>query len=216
MQTQNKQKGFTLIEIAIVLVIIGLLLGGVLKGQELIKSAKVKAAAGDVNAYSVALIGYQDRYGDLFTNGTKTDAYIAGGTPVTTATDTEGKSTAMLNELSARGFISAKTQHALGGEIVLIKNGVFTDGTLGSTDLARNDSTEPKTFNWAVCYTGINTEEDLQGLIRAIDGSSVDFTTTFAVTTSPYVTGRARVVDATDYDTPTSAPEDETVVCFEI
>ncbi|HIM08846.1 MAG TPA: prepilin-type N-terminal cleavage/methylation domain-containing protein, partial [Gammaproteobacteria bacterium] len=32
----NKQKGFTLVEIAIVLVIIGLLLGGILKGQELI------------------------------------------------------------------------------------------------------------------------------------------------------------------------------------
>ena len=39
----QKQKGFTLVEIAIVLVIVGLLLGGVLKGQELIKSAKVKA-----------------------------------------------------------------------------------------------------------------------------------------------------------------------------
>ena len=38
----KKQAGFTLIELAIVLVIIGLLLGGVLKGQELINSAKVK------------------------------------------------------------------------------------------------------------------------------------------------------------------------------
>ncbi len=43
----NKQSGFTLIEIAIVLVIIGLLLGGVLKGQELINSAKVKNFATD-------------------------------------------------------------------------------------------------------------------------------------------------------------------------
>ena len=34
MYSLNRQKGFTLIEIAIVLVIIGLLLGGVLKGQE--------------------------------------------------------------------------------------------------------------------------------------------------------------------------------------
>ena len=38
----RKQAGFTLIEIAIVLVIIGLLLGGVLKGQELITSARVR------------------------------------------------------------------------------------------------------------------------------------------------------------------------------
>jgi len=44
----KKQSGFTLIELAIVLVIIGLLLGGVLKGQELINSAKVKNMATDI------------------------------------------------------------------------------------------------------------------------------------------------------------------------
>ena len=44
---KNNQSGFTLVEIAIVLVIIGLLLGGVLKGQELINSAKVKNLAND-------------------------------------------------------------------------------------------------------------------------------------------------------------------------
>ncbi len=38
----NKQRGFTLVEIAIVLVIIGLLLGGILKGQELITAARVR------------------------------------------------------------------------------------------------------------------------------------------------------------------------------
>ncbi|MBC7697144.1 MAG: prepilin-type N-terminal cleavage/methylation domain-containing protein, partial [Bacteroidia bacterium] len=42
---KKQQTGFTLIELAIVLVIIGLLLGGVLKGQELINSAKVKNMA---------------------------------------------------------------------------------------------------------------------------------------------------------------------------
>ena len=45
----NRQSGFTLVEIAIVLVIIGLLLGGVLKGQELITQAKIKNVANDLN-----------------------------------------------------------------------------------------------------------------------------------------------------------------------
>ncbi|MES0328532.1 MAG: prepilin-type N-terminal cleavage/methylation domain-containing protein, partial [Gammaproteobacteria bacterium] len=45
----NGQKGFTLIEIAIVLVIIGLLLGGVLKGQELINTARVRALNNSVD-----------------------------------------------------------------------------------------------------------------------------------------------------------------------
>ncbi len=58
----NKQSGFTLVEIAIVLVIIGLLLGGVLKGQELITQAKIKNIANDLNGMSAAVYGYQDRY----------------------------------------------------------------------------------------------------------------------------------------------------------
>jgi prepilin-type N-terminal cleavage/methylation domain-containing protein len=59
---RNQQSGFTLVEIAIVLVIIGLLLGGVLKGQELITQAKIKNVANDLNGLSAAIYGYQDRY----------------------------------------------------------------------------------------------------------------------------------------------------------
>ncbi len=43
----QRQHGFTLVEIAIVLVIIGLLLGGVLKGQEMIENARIKSVVGD-------------------------------------------------------------------------------------------------------------------------------------------------------------------------
>lgn len=59
---RNKQAGFTLVEIAIVLVIIGLLLGGVLKGQELINSAKVKNFATDFRNIPLFIYGYQDKY----------------------------------------------------------------------------------------------------------------------------------------------------------
>ena len=56
------QKGFTLVEIAIVLVIIGLLLGGILKGQEMITQAKIKNVVSDFSGISAAYYGYQDRY----------------------------------------------------------------------------------------------------------------------------------------------------------
>lgn len=59
---KRNQSGFTLIEIAIVLVIIGLLLGGVLKGQELINSAKVKNLATDFKNIPVFIYGYQDKF----------------------------------------------------------------------------------------------------------------------------------------------------------
>ena len=58
----EKQTGFTLIEIAIVLVIIGLLLGGVLKGQELITSARVRNIVSQQDGVKAAYFGFLDRY----------------------------------------------------------------------------------------------------------------------------------------------------------
>jgi len=58
----HKQRGFTLIEIAIVLVIIGLLLGGVLKGQELITSARVRNLVSQQDGVKAAYFGFLDRY----------------------------------------------------------------------------------------------------------------------------------------------------------
>lgn len=58
----KKTSGFTLIELAIVLVIIGLLLGGVLKGQELINSAKAKNMANDFRNIQVQIYSYQDKF----------------------------------------------------------------------------------------------------------------------------------------------------------
>src|SRR6266853_2988907 len=47
---------------AIVLVIIGLRLGGILKGQEMINQARIKNVINDFNGVTVAVTSYQDRY----------------------------------------------------------------------------------------------------------------------------------------------------------
>jgi len=59
---RKTQTGFTLIEIAIVLVIIGLLLGGVLKGQELITSARVRNLISQQDGIKAAYFGFLDRF----------------------------------------------------------------------------------------------------------------------------------------------------------
>jgi prepilin-type N-terminal cleavage/methylation domain-containing protein len=59
---RKPQAGFTLIEIAIVLVIIGLLLGGVLKGQELITSARVRNLISQQDGIKAAYFGFLDRF----------------------------------------------------------------------------------------------------------------------------------------------------------
>jgi prepilin-type N-terminal cleavage/methylation domain-containing protein len=71
----KKQTGFTLVEIAIVMVIIGLLLGGVLKGQEMITNAKVKGIEADFNGVTAALYSYQDRYRALPGDDKKADRF---------------------------------------------------------------------------------------------------------------------------------------------
>ena len=58
----NRQQGFTLVEMAIVLVIIGLLLGVILKGQELITSARVRNIADQNSGVQAAYYGFIDRY----------------------------------------------------------------------------------------------------------------------------------------------------------
>ena len=74
------QAGFTLVEIAIVLVIIGLLLGGVLKGQELINSAKVKNFANDFRNIPLYLYGYQERFRALPGDDAAVATHVTGGT----------------------------------------------------------------------------------------------------------------------------------------
>jgi prepilin-type N-terminal cleavage/methylation domain-containing protein len=79
----SKQSGFTLVEIAIVLVIIGLLLGGVLKGQEMITSSKGKAVNNEKSGIQAAFTSYFDRYkalpGDDATAAARFTAGQCGG-----------------------------------------------------------------------------------------------------------------------------------------
>lgn len=80
----KKQVGFTLIELAIVLVIIGLLLGGVLKGQELINSAKAKNMANDFKNVQILLYGYQDKFRAIPGDDAAVVGHVTGGTLATT------------------------------------------------------------------------------------------------------------------------------------
>jgi hypothetical protein len=54
--------GFTLAEVALVLVVVGLLLGGIMKGQEMVAQGKIKHAIADINGVSAAMYAYHDRY----------------------------------------------------------------------------------------------------------------------------------------------------------
>ena len=90
MTNRTRNRGFTLIEIAIVLVIIGLLLGGVLKGQELINNAKVKSYATDFRNIPIQLYGYQDKFRALPGDDSLVVTHIPAATLATTPAGTVG------------------------------------------------------------------------------------------------------------------------------
>ena len=81
---KSQQSGFTLVEIAIVLVIIGLLLGGILKGQELINSAKVKNLANDFRVIPTYIYAFQDKFKALPGDDAQVAAHVSGAAPATT------------------------------------------------------------------------------------------------------------------------------------
>jgi prepilin-type N-terminal cleavage/methylation domain-containing protein len=59
---RTRQKGFTLLEITIVMVIVGLLVSGVVKGQELVMQARMKETLSELNGLTGAYFAYLDRY----------------------------------------------------------------------------------------------------------------------------------------------------------
>ena len=126
---RNNQKGFTLVELAIVLVVIGLLLGAILKGQAMIKNAKVKRIKSDIDSIVAATYNYQDKYG-----------YLPGDDPNDRTSDldatscTGGNGDGLFNqgaieyacfwqELAGAGYISGDPgQHS---EIIVAKRSPF-------------------------------------------------------------------------------------------
>lgn len=114
---KQQQVGFTLVEIAIVLVIIGLLLGGILKGQELINSARVRNLADTASGIQAAYYGFIDRYRRVPGDWDSTDATLAIGVQVDGGGDNNGRlddsgagvwvePNALWEQLSKSGFIN--------------------------------------------------------------------------------------------------------------
>ena len=87
---RRHQSGFTLIEIAIVLVIIGLLLGGILKGQELITQGRIRNVSNDFQSMTAAINIYQDRYRALPGDDNGAAARWGIAAPTTTGTLGDG------------------------------------------------------------------------------------------------------------------------------
>lgn len=176
-QLARKQLGFTLVEIAIVLVIIGLLLGGVLKGQEMIENARIKSVVADMNGISAAYNSYLDRYraipGDelVATMTARGWPGTMGATaatsngrmdtlPPATFTNTNPEQAGMWRALRASGLTNGDPL-AIAGQATMPRAG--TGGLIG-VSLGAYGLTGP-----TVCVSGL-TAKQAAGIDAAIDG----------------------------------------------
>ncbi|MCH2546219.1 MAG: prepilin-type N-terminal cleavage/methylation domain-containing protein [Alphaproteobacteria bacterium] len=60
--SKPQQRGFTLVELSIVLVIIGVIAGGVLVGRDLIRSTRIKNMIEEKNTFDAAITQFTDRF----------------------------------------------------------------------------------------------------------------------------------------------------------
>ncbi|MBS0271416.1 MAG: type II secretion system protein [Proteobacteria bacterium] len=75
----NPQAGFSLIELAVVLIIMGLLIGGVLKGRDLIESARLKRVVAQLNEFRIATSAFLDKFDALPGDFNKASTQIKAG-----------------------------------------------------------------------------------------------------------------------------------------
>lgn len=102
----KRQTGFTLIEIAIVLVIIGLILGGALKGQELIATAKVRSTINQIDGVKAAYYAFQDRYRALPGDYNRAEDNLPN--PGAGVTITNGTGNGIISTATERGQVWAQ------------------------------------------------------------------------------------------------------------
>jgi prepilin-type N-terminal cleavage/methylation domain-containing protein len=104
-----KNSGFTLVEVAIVLVIVGLILGGVFKGQALVDSARVRSMSTEIDGIRTAILSFQDRYrsipGDFSKAPLQIDSAALAGDG-NGRIDGSGERAGVWQQLSLAGFIS--------------------------------------------------------------------------------------------------------------
>lgn len=184
----RRQGGFTLVEIAIVLMIIGLLIGGILRGQELIQSARVRNIIDQKSAIQTAYIGFLDRYrmlpGDLTAaqvgvvgNGAVASTAVLAGTGTITATE----SILFFQNLTASGFLSCGACMTVNGAgAVNIDNSPISvygeairAGHLFSSSAATGDWFDPtNNLLRMVVYTGASVPSQLLAEVdrKADDG----------------------------------------------
>lgn len=226
----SRSHGFTLVEIAIVIVIIGLLVGGVLVGRDMMRSAEISSILGDVEAYTRAIEDFETKYGVLpgdipDATGIWTACVDAAGPPVNNCNgdgngtiDTISESIRAWQHMSLSGSLTSGFDGAIpaAGDYLSppnnvpeadISNAVYSlffnpSGVSGRHELifGRRDTT---TTNDILPSESVLTPIELQGVDRKIDDGLAGSGTVIGVNG----VGTTACLDTGEYDLLIETPE---------
>lgn len=160
----RKNPAFSLVELSIVLVILGLLVGGILAGQSLIRASELRSVTIEHDRYRTAVSAFRDKYfalpGDM-TNATVIWGKSAAtcnthtGTAATPGTCNGNGDSQLTYAPNSAEFFRFWQQLSLAGLIAGTYSGVSSDGS--STDNGSDSTNSPaskfKNGLWAVVYS---------------------------------------------------------------
>jgi prepilin-type N-terminal cleavage/methylation domain-containing protein len=171
----SQTTGFTLIELSIVLVIIGLVIGGIVAGKDMLENAKVRKQLTQIEQYNTALRVFQNKYGQLpgdltavqassFGFNTRNYTNMLVGTPMSVpvaANDgsihltLHGEGALAWSDLSDTGLIN-ESLNSDGATFVSEEDGnvdgVLPKGILGGRVIF-SAGRAPNAADWDACYT---------------------------------------------------------------
>lgn len=171
-------RAFSLVELSIVLVILGLLVGGILAGQSLIRAAELRAVSTEFSRYKTAISAFRDKYfflpGDI---SNATSFWSAGTCPGTNANTTspqpntcngDGDGMIEANESSAttsNGTFRFWQHLAMAGLIEGSYTGVPNSATFSHLTISLTTPNAPasklSTATWGVFYAGNYASDSL-------------------------------------------------------
>lgn len=163
-RSSARQTGFTLVEIAIVLVIIGILLVGVLQGQEMIQNSRIKSAKAGLDGVANAYNAYVDRFNRIPGDDGPTATVAARGANWVNVTG--GNSDGYLTITAANTFAAAGESGPLWGQ--LRAAGFLRTGDMSTAALAATSPLNP----WGGRY-GITPIVGAAGTTLGFQGNKV-------------------------------------------